>query len=355
MAEWLLPGDRRWQEMLREVEHDFYHLPCYADVMAENEDGTPRAYYDVRRGGALLIPLLLRRIPWQEDDMRWFDAVSPYGYASPVCHDEISGDELKMALSEYFENGANAGLVTTFLRLHPLLSERVAAAMTGIGNAAVIASGETVSIDLTQTESQLDKQLSVGHRRNIRILRTSGFTASVDGWNDYPTFRQLYLQTMQRLNAGAFYRFGEAYFRRLRECLDGMLHICAIRNPAGDVVCGGLFTRVGRVAQYHLGATADGYGKHAPSKLMLFTVRNWAKSAGAEIFHLGGGVGGKRDSLFEFKNGFATHAHPFQTVRIVHNESMYREMTRHWMMKAGVSTRQDEDYFPSYRRSAIAE
>jgi len=358
MAEWLLPGDPRWRDMLLEVEHDFYHLPCYAEVMAENDDGVPRAYYDVRSGGAILIPLLLRKIPSTDDDMPWLDAVSPYGYASPVYHDGVTEEELKQAFADYIEAGAKAGLVTTFIRLHPLLSkkmtsEKVAMAISGNINSALNTSGATVSIDLTQSEGELDQQLRSNHKRNIKSLCAAGFTTSVDNWDDYPLFRHLYSQTMQRVNATAYYQFGETYFHRLRDCLGSALHLCTVMANTGDVACGGLFTKVGGIVQYHLGATADDYSNCAPSKLMFYAVRKWAKSEGARILHLGGGLGGKRDTLFEFKRGFATHVHPFHTVKIIHNDPIYRQITGQWMKKAMGGIQQRDDYFPIYRRSHV--
>jgi hypothetical protein len=348
---WLLPEDIRWSRLLGEVSHDFYHLPCYAQVADENDGGSPLAYYDgAGSGGAFLIPLIQKRTPFASASNDQYDAASPYGYASPLCHDGIGIGDLRRAFQGFIATGARAGLVSTFLRLHPLLSQTVARALSGIANVTVFSHGDTVSIDLTLSEQALDGQLKTNHKRNIKKLHARGFTTRMDDWADFPAFRRMYARTMQRVGAANYYYFGAAYFSRLRECLGEALHLCTVRSDRGEIVSGGLFTKIGRIVEYHLGATADGYEHLAPSKLMFYVVRNWAKQENAEVFHLGGGVGGKTDSLYEFKKGFATHVHEFQTVRIVHNALLYHELTRRWRTVTRAGGERGDNYFPINRR-----
>ena len=51
----------------------------------------------------------------------------------------------------------------------------------------------------------------------------------------------------------------------------------------------------------------------------------WAHARGNRVLHLGGGVGGREDSLFHFKQGFSDWLIPFYTWRIVVDEVRYRQ------------------------------
>jgi hypothetical protein len=44
------------------------------------------------------------------------------------------------------------------------------------------------------------------------------------------------------------------------------------------------------------------------------------------VFHLGGGKGGRNDSLFEDKAGFSPNRHPFHTWRLVTDREAYRRL-----------------------------
>ncbi len=116
---------------------------------------------------------------------------------------------------------------------------------------------------------------------------------------------------MERLKAADFYFFSDGYFDDLRHMLKGRLHFCTVLSPDGQLAAAGLFTQTDEIVQHHLGATAPAYRKYAPSKLMLDAVIRWGKSIGAAVMHLGGGVGGRAESVFELKPGSARLAPSF--------------------------------------------
>src|SRR4029079_8843135 len=68
--------------------------------------------------------------------------------------------------------------------------------------------------------------------------------------------------------------------------------------------------------------------RHA-DKLLYDEVRRWTKSRGNTIFHVGGGVGGAKDSLFSYKAGFSAGRHPFHTWRVVTDRASYESLLRH--------------------------
>ena len=155
---------------------------------------------------------------------------------------------------------------------------------------------------------------------------------------------------MKRIGATKDYFFSEDYFRGLMGSGDiGMnLFVCRLDS---NVIAGGLFSVCGDVAQYHLGGTANDFLSLAPTKLMFDVVRRWAKNQNCTRFHLGGGVGGREDSLFSFKRGFSNLEYPFIVWKYVVDDAMYSELSiaRQSQLSPDASEKLDEAFFPAYR------
>ena len=120
---------------------------------------------------------------------------------------------------------------------------------------------------------------------------------------------------MRRVKAEESYFFDPTYFSDLAKSLGPVLKLFVVKMPDGEVISGGLFTLCDGIVQYHLGGTRDTALKLSPMVLLLETVRRWANENGAHTFHLGGGVGAKPDSLFQFKARFSRQRHQFTTWR----------------------------------------
>jgi len=155
---------------------------------------------------------------------------------------------------------------------------------------------------------------------------------------------------MHRVKAEGGYFFEKAYFEGLRQWLPDIFHLFLCRQD-GQVLCGGLFTLCNSVVQYHLSGVREAFISLSPTKLMLDEVRLWANVQGARIFHLGGGVGSKEDSLFLFKSGFSDCRHDFLLWRWICNPEVYSRLVaarQKWYEQQG-SGSISETYFPAYR------
>lgn len=342
-AGFITPGDELWRRMLATVRHDFYHLPEYVELCARQEGGTATAFYAETPDNALLIPLLARDIPVVAGE--WKDLSSPYGYPSPLLRNPADGDGLHRFMEEFRWLAAHQGYVSLFLRLHPLLPLPTAP-LRDFGE--LVIHGETVSIDLTQPEQLLWRQIRRDQRAGIRRLRERGFRVEMDDWSTLDEFMRIYSETMRRVGARGFYLFQKDYFTGLRSALGDRLHICQVISPHGHVAAGGLFSLTHGIMQLHLSGTSDAYQKMGPSKLMLYEICRWGQKAGARTLHLGGGVRGREDSLFGFKAAFSPLRNSFATFRMVVMEERYREIVRIWKKNRG-HIGPDDDYFPPYR------
>jgi hypothetical protein len=326
-----------WTALLRDTPHDFYHLPAYAALSAAHEGGEAMAVLVESGARRLLLPFVLREIPGSRHD-----AASPYGYAGPIVRARDDAPFLSQALGAAVSALRDAGVVSLFVRFHPLLDT-----VTPDGVGEVVLHGDTVSIDLTLPTTVLWSQMRHNHQRDIRKAVKNGFTARMDPeFGHYDAFKRLYRATMDRRSATAYYYFDDAYFDGLRDALGGRLHLCIVEG-AGEVAAAGLFVETGGIVQYHLGGSDERLARNEPSKLMVSFATGWAKTRGNRRLHLGGGVGGANDSLLYFKSGFSPDRHPFRTLRVVIDRPEYDRLVR--LKDPGLEPRDLTGFFPAYR------
>jgi lipid II:glycine glycyltransferase (peptidoglycan interpeptide bridge formation enzyme) len=171
--------------------------------------------------------------------------------------------------------------------------------------------GETISIDLTLPSEVQQSLYRTSHRQEIKRLRKAGFYCLEDtGLNYLDDFVRIYRETMLRVSANAEYFFEKEYFENLLKKMNNSMHlfVCMLNQ---EVACAGIFSLCNGIIQYHLCGSCSKFRKEAPMKLLIDFVRDWGQEHGAHTFHLGGGVGSKRDSLFDFKAGFSNRRHTF--------------------------------------------
>jgi hypothetical protein len=350
----LTPSDPRWVDALRQVDHDIYHLPEYVAFAARQEAGYPIAAFAEAAGVWLLIPVILRPVPplGSGDTGSLFDAASPYGYSSPLTNAGVGrGSEELAALRRLVQACVAAlderGAVTLFVRLHPLLRIPIEP-LTEWGT--VVHHGDTVFVDLSRSEEELWNEMRSDHRRDVQTARRRGAVAFIDKrWDRFADFVAVYQQTMHRVQADAYYHFSDQYFLDLRSALGDRLHLSIVEID-GRVACAGLVTESGGIVQTHLAGTSDEFLRWSPNKLRIDFLRSWAKARGNRFLHLGGGVGGQVDALFNFKAAFSPMRSAYHTWRVVVDEAVYRHILAHWESEGGASGEGVDDYFPPYRK-----
>lgn len=352
----LRPEQRaQWMDVLKHsYQHDFYHLPQYHALSEEQEDGRARLFLFREGCYSVAIPLLLRPIEAVPCHARkgegWWDATCVYGYAGPIAsHSVIPASVLQDFQTSLRETLLEQRVVSVFSRLHPLIAQ--SEWVRGLGKCESL--GRTVSIDLTLPVDVQQARYRKGHKYDVNKLRRLGVTCVRDqNWTHLDEFIDIYYETMRRVQASDAYFFDRRYFEGLISALGlGIqLFVCVFE---GQVVCGGLFTLCDGIVQYHLSGSRSSLSinKWAPTKLLVDTVRLWANDNATAIFHLGGGVGSKEDSLFEFKAGFSDRRHEFTIWRWVLLPEIYDKLCEEkerWSRRYGLSS-VGSGYFPEYR------
>jgi hypothetical protein len=332
------PSSPHWAAVRRRVPHDVYHDPGYLALDADYTGGRAVAFVYREAEHALLLPLVLQPIPGSDR----LDAASPYGYPAPVSdtQDERFWDRAVEALIDAL---AAEGVVSAFVRLHPLLAARHSALAR---RGTLIHHGDTVAIDLRRSEEELWRQIRGHHRRHIHRARRLGRRTVIDDWQLLDDFVDIYHETMRRVGATPYYFFPSSYVTALRAALGERLHLAVVladSTPAGA----GLFVEDGGVVQYHLGGSRTSYLDEQPARLFIDEVRRWASVRGNTMLHLGPGAGARSDALYYFKAGFSDVRHPFHTWQLVVDEAEYERLAPQREQRAVPAA--GGGFFPAYR------
>jgi hypothetical protein len=351
---WLAPRDPRWTAALAVLAHDVYHLPEYVELAAGDEGGEAVAFWAEHDGHTMLVPLLERRLPESLGcDEAWRDAAGPYGYPAPLLS---PGADVGSFVSAMSDAASDRGLVTAFLRLHPLLGPGGADWSGGVDDQRMVRveHGQTVFVDLALDEQQQWSQVRSRLRSQIRKLTREGFSVAWNDWSRYGEFLAIYEQTMRQVAAGRRYFFAADYFYGLKAALGDRLHLGLVEAPGGggEVAAAAVFTEVDGLVEYHLGGTADDWRRAGPSRLLFDSARRFFGAEGGRgnrALHLGGGLGGGEDSLFVFKAGFSKCRARFETLRWTLDPDANLQVESVWRKVHRTDTF-EPDFFPRYRQ-----
>lgn len=347
----ITPDDSIWRDFLIRANHDVYHLPEYAKMSSNEDGGLPRALYIKSNIGEALLPLLVRDIPDNllsqgfDTNISLFDAISPYGYASPLVISD--NDTFLEALPSLIKDAAaENNIVSIFIRLHPFLEFGLADSSVGVKGANVI------NFDLSKGEEVLYKEIKYVHTRSLKKLYKGGFSVRIienpeDKVECLERFVELYHETMDRVSARKYYFFSLDYFKNYFKLLSGFAHLMEIVNSENKVVAALIFTACGEIVQYHLSGTYNEFLSGSPLKLGLWELAKWGVANNYKILNLGGGVGSSEDSLFKFKAAFATGRAQFSMARIICS-SHYDTLAENANSLRDLSE-SDQNYFPIYR------
>jgi len=344
-------NDAQWRSTLEEFDlYDFYHLPSFHRLAESRGEG--EAVMPVFRSGGYVMafPMLLRDIVTPaQTKLDCKDATSINGFAGPLTSSRDLPDDVRRgflnALDDFF---AQSRIIAAYSRLHPITCDPDL--MWGYGQTVDI--GFMLSIDLTIPPEAQWRNYRRDHRKVIGRLRRNGYTCREVGVERLDEIHAIYLQTMRRVGADPAFLFDKAYFEYLLTQIPEAIHVYSCSRD-GTMAAFTLFSTCGGIVTGYLSGTEDAYVAEAPSRIIYDDMRLLGNEIGAKIFHLGGGVGGRRDALYDFKKGFATHEHVYRTWRHVVDQRSYDEVCRE--MIGCAPDESDMQFFPAYRDPELQE
>ena len=323
-----------WDPLLDRIGGgDAYLLRGYVESARLLEPGKPLLLHLADEGGDVVFALILREIDGEPGRL---DAITPYGYGGPVA---VGPEPPVERFYEAYESWCrSADVVSTFIRFHPLFeNQRQAPPAVHVERLA-----DTVAWSL-DPELDLFAGLHPKHRNKVRKARAAGLEVVVhEAPNSLSEFATLYDATMSRLGADKFYFFPPDYWQALVDGL-GERIVLAEARFGDELAAAALCFAAPPWLHYHVSGTSERGRDAAAANLVLFEAACWGQEQGLEQFHLGGGLGGREDTLFHFKQRFFPSGRREASVgKLVHDADAYRALT-------GLPEVRLDGYFPAYR------
>ena len=330
----------QWDPLLERIGcGDAYLLRGYIESARLLERGRPVLLHLSEDGGDVVFALILREIDGEPGRL---DAITPYGYGGPVA---VGPEPPIGRFYELYESWCrSAGVVSTFIRFHPLFAnQRQAPAGVHVERLA-----DTIAWSL-DPELDLFAGLHPKHRNKVRKARAAGLEVAVhESPPSLSEFAALYDATMSRLGADEFYFFPADYWQNLADGLGERIVLVEARF-GDELAAAALCFATSPWLHYHVSGTSERGREAAAANLVLFEAACWGQNQGLEQFHLGGGAGGREDTLFHFKQRFFPDGRRQASVgKLVHDAEAYRALT-------GMPEVRLDGYFPAYRRPDRAE
>ena len=334
MSDLVEVGSRAWDDLLERLGlDDVYLRSTYLESASLLGQGRARFLTLGGPGGDVVFPCLVR-----EARDEYVDVGTPMGYGGPVA----AGAE--PPVTEFFDAYerwcTENRVVATFVRFHPLLENQRLAE----GHWHLEHIGHSIGWRLEgRSPDELFAGMGSHHRRWARRALAAGVVAGAAGEpGRLDAFVSLYEETMRRKDASGFYLFPNAYWQLLGTGLyESLARFDAVLD--GELVASILCLAGGSWLHYHLGCSSERGQAVGANHLLFHTAASWAGEHGFTRFHLGGGVGGFEDSLYEFKRRFdAQGTCPAYLGKAVHDRSAYLELS-------GAEEVDFAGYFPLYR------
>jgi lipid II:glycine glycyltransferase (peptidoglycan interpeptide bridge formation enzyme) len=250
---------------------------------------------------------------------KYFDWETPYGYGGPLTDGTISEKTQDMFRKEITEYAVNQGIVSQFVRFHPLLNNHEI--MPSVIETRYLR--DTIFMDTASPElimSNMDSK----NRNMVRKAQKNGVTIVKKDITEFDDFISMYAETMSKNGAEAYYTFQREYFESLELMKDNAFILYAMYEDMP--ISGSIMYYNERYMHYHLSGSHTEYRKYSPSNLLLYEAACLASEMGIKQLHLGGGMA-PEDSLFGFKKQFNKNGRlPFVVGRTIFSTNLYEKL-----------------------------
>jgi hypothetical protein len=348
--------DEKWTEVLSRLKHDVYHTREYHLCSGFRFEGEPNLFCYSEGEKLFVWPYLLNTLDTLPgcEGCGYYDVTSVYGYAGPLASSQ--SDFVERGWRALLEHWRMQRVVSSFTRFHPLLdNSELLTTVRGIGEepaaAGITMCGSTVSMNLTMSSTEQLRLYPKVLRQEIRKSRELGFhTFKDEQWCHIADFTELYADTLQRVNGNKGYLFDFSWVSRFRSTMGDHSHLMI--TMIDDVVAAALLVmEYNGYLHAHLAGIRSDLISYSPLKVLLDDVRNWGSARGNHTFHLGGGVGGREDSLFHFKRRFSPQLHEFRIGCWILDRATYSDLEaarRDYFVRCGPD-HGNPAFFPAYR------
>lgn len=304
---------------------DIYFTSQYYKLYELNGDGNGKLFIYNEGDRIVIYPFLMNEIKGYGLRDKYYDIQTAYGYGGPItnCYEEKFLERFERNFIDYCKEN---NIIAEFIRFHPLINnERIFKE-----NIEILHNRLTVYLDLKKDLDIIwENEITSQNRNKIRKARRAGL--QIKRSNDYEIFKEIYEETMKKVNADGYYYFKNEYYEELINSNNTMLLNV---EKDGLVVASAIFMIYGDYFHYHLSGSRKDYLKYAPNNILLWEAIKIAYDYGCKYFHFGGGLKDlEDDSLFKFKKNFSKNISNFYIGKRVHNPQVYNYLIEEWEKK----------------------
>ncbi|WP_081684286.1 GNAT family N-acetyltransferase [Granulicoccus phenolivorans] len=333
-------GEPGWADTLTRVRHDVAHLPSYREAIDTHRRTRSRLLVVEQGERAMVVPLIFSEI----GDGPRCDAASPDPLATPLFTDGTDPAWRRAAIAAMLVDLEARGVVSLFLRLHPLLDS---APQDFAHAGTVVEHGTYFTIPLDRPLAEIRAAMRKSHRRAIRAAWNAGVVAEPDpDWRHVDTLHTMYAAAMTRLEAGTNFRLPRDHWDRVRDALADRAQLWVLKY-AGEVIAIDLVTEHDGIVQSLHGAMEPDQQRKFSMLPVYDSLLEWAHTRGNRHFFLDGAA---HESLRVFKRGITTVEPVSRTGRIVVNPTEYRALCDDWETASGHPVGPIDTFFPPYRQ-----
>ncbi|MDF2540695.1 MAG: Methicillin resistance protein [Herbinix sp.] len=348
LNEFTLNNTKEWDETVRSfAKYDIYYLSDYVKAFTLHGDGEPRLIYYHNNNIRAMNVIMVRDIAKDEhfhnmlQPDTYYDCVTPYGYGGFLIEGDIQEEAIQQLNYRYNEYCVGHGIISEFVRFHPIRRNgEILNKMYEIKSL-----GKTVAMKL-HTKDQIFEDFTCKNRNMVRKAQKAGVKIY---WGRSDTlmkaFIPLYHATMDRDKAKPYYYFKESFYDSLLNDLkDNMIFFYGVYQD--KIIAMSIVLLANRQMHYHLSALDAEYKTFAPTNLLLYEAACFGCEQGYQSFHLGGGVGSKEDSLYQFKKSFNKGLdYDFMIGKKIFDHKRYDQL----ILLRNNELQENSGFFPGYR------
>lgn len=341
----------KWNQIVKSFNNfDIYYLTDYLKAFKIHGDGEPLLFYYEDKNFRAMNVVMKRDIAVDKSLLgkiapnTFYDLMTPYGYGGFLIEGNITKESLKELDNEYCSLCQGDGIISEFVRFHPV--NKNSEDLKDIYDISIL--GKTITMQL-DSQDQILNNLTSEKRKRIRKAKKSG-AEIYWGRNSQliAEFIRLYNSTMDTKEAKDYYYFEKDFFTSILYDLKYHSSIFYAVDEKEKVIAMAIFLFTNRKINCFLSASDKELDNFALTNLIMYEVACWGSENGYKTLHMGGGVGGKEDSLYNFKKAFNKNSETnFLIGKKIFNEEKYRMLVEIRREEDDFNT--DTPFFPIYR------
>ena len=288
----------RYKKLLKEnwnnnIYYAYDHLKYF-----ENETSSLKYFqFNINDSSQILMPIILRQVKSNKVGLKYFDAITPYGYSGPLYNNEVTELDLKefwKAVDNWYKEN---NIITEFIRFS--LNKNYLGYSGLLISSLLNVKGELCN-DFEKQWQAFSSKVRNNYRKAVSYnLSVKIFDSNTINEETIKTFFDIYTETMVRHNAKTLYFFSLDYFKNL--IFNNLDEFAIAISYLDDIpISTELIIKNNNNIFAFLGGTDANYYKYRPNDFLRVEVIKWAIKNNLKCYILGGGLK-DNDGLFKSK------------------------------------------------------